>query len=176
MKKYRCVCVWRPCAVMHINTHSYAEYGPSHLIRHPSKSPFKNRFFGMCTYVVAFPQSGSHTIIDCECPALRIRAVLKGCLKEVLEGCLIKWLGPIFHYHNLASSPFFVKIWKYPKLFWLEQPDFSITFFKCSFFGPRLKFLGFLNHPLIQNSLYTLYAKRTERTNLLAASKIPPPP
>ena len=39
-----------------------------------------------------FPRSGSHTITDCECPALRIRVpyaekeVLKGCLKEVKGG------------------------------------------------------------------------------------------
>ena len=49
---------------------------------------FKSRFF---RHKVPFPQSGSHTIIDCECPNLRIRvpytekAVLKGCLKGSLR-------------------------------------------------------------------------------------------
>ena len=39
---------------------------------------------------------------DCECPAPRIsvaypkEVVLKGYLKGVLEGCLIKWLRPLF--------------------------------------------------------------------------------
>ena len=57
-------------------------FGLGHLLRHPSKIPFKE----------PFPQSGSHTIIDCECPALRRRVPYAE--KVVIKGGLIKWPRP----------------------------------------------------------------------------------
>ena len=64
------------------------EYGRSHLIRHPSKNPFKvpfkNHFFdGRYSY----PHNR-----DCECPALRIRVscIEEAVLKGYLKGCLIE--------------------------------------------------------------------------------------
>ena len=71
----------------------------SFLIRHPSKTPFKapfkNRFFGIR---YPYPRSGALTIMIVNAwgkgylvPKKRF---LKCALKGVLEGYLIKWLGP----------------------------------------------------------------------------------
>ena len=60
--------------------------GPSHLIRHPSKTPFKapfkNRFFGIR---YPYPRSGALTI-----RGYGYLEPKKKFLKGVLEGCLIK--------------------------------------------------------------------------------------
>ena len=73
----------------------------SHSIRQPSKTPFKasfkRHFFGI---MYPYPLSGALTIYDCMRPALRRgylmlkKWFLNGALKKVLEGCLIKQLGP----------------------------------------------------------------------------------
>ena len=82
------------CCTSHLKVLPGIHICLSHFIRHPSKAPFKNRFFCI--------------IIDCECPALRIRVPFakksypqsghsqpmimpkKRFLKGVFDGCLIK--------------------------------------------------------------------------------------
>ena len=67
-------------------------HGPSHLLRHPSKThyiaAFKNHFFGIRYHN---PQNGALTIYDCMQPALRKvyllpkTLFLKGALEEFLR-------------------------------------------------------------------------------------------
>ena len=69
-----------------------------HLIRHPSKAPFKN-----CFFVTRYPspRSGALTI------GIRVsyakKRFLKGALKGVLEGCLLNGSGVTIVYNREQS-------------------------------------------------------------------------